>query len=133
MTPETKNLNPRPGVEIVAVKVPEDAIRASISKATGADISIKCDFLFLQFQKCRQQFIQLPPGQYSLIGVSDEITEDKAAELVESVYAEWLGKRFKDYVKGQIYFCDTALESFQSFLKSNGMEGKWVLLKVIKN
>jgi hypothetical protein len=69
-------------------------------------------------------------GQYSLIGVSDEMGEEYCREIVEHLTG--LGYKNYEYTGRTIiheYRLKTALESFHSLLKSKGLERVVVLKK----
>ena len=74
----------------------------------------------------------LPQGNWQLIGLSDEITEDQAKEFMPWLQiANDIG--YFDYSKDYIsYGCKTPLESLQSLLKSLGCEGRHAILKEVK-
>lgn len=85
----------------------------------------------------------LPPGNYELIGISDEITEEQTGKIVAGSFVcvhedgNHFDEYFKDYedqqqiVKSE-YSLQTAKESFQSLLISKGLKGRYAILKTIK-
>lgn len=85
-------------------------------------------------------FIQLPmDGNWQLIGISDEITEEQAKELVltrvdQSSFPTSM--EYYNYLSDRMvhlsFDLDTALESFQSLLQSLGCEGRYAVLKEVK-
>lgn len=84
----------------------------------------------------------LEPGNYELIGISSEITEEQAQGIVES---DWwhdgpqeehgLGKvtYYRDYPNELEDSCElSAIISFKSLLTSKGLKGRYAILKTIK-
>jgi hypothetical protein len=107
----------------VGVKVPEGA--------NGFQISDHVDLVFYEGKPSFKSIIdiQLPPGDYSFLFVTNGITEEQARKIVD-YDDEW--NCYTDYtvpVTSKVC-CDTALESFQSLMKSNSMEGNWAILKI---
>lgn len=88
----------------------------------------KKDIDYLMGANFKEKFeYELPPGNWKLIGISDEISEDQAAEIVVRV-AGWdkvlyydynaSGRDFRDIVEAAF---DKAHPSFQSLLKSKNL------------
>lgn len=89
------------------------------------------------------QKIQLPEGQWELIGKADAVSEEVAAGIVEGEeYIETVDHnaggggrikifRYKDY-GNEDYDCEDALSSFASWLGSLGLEaGKVCIVKKV--
>lgn len=80
--------------------------------------------------------LPLPPGNYELIGISSEITEEQAAGVVEvAVHMEDYEKLVRDgwwNYESEFATLKTALESFQSLLTSKGLKGRYAILKQLK-
>lgn len=80
-------------------------------------------------------FARLPKGNWQLIGLSDEITEEQAASLIDTtlMYKKHKVKsyKYKSYIDGFIGF-ETSLESFKSLMQSLGCEGRYAILKEVK-
>ena len=72
----------------------------------------------------------LPPGSWSIVGWSDELTEDQCADFVdswESVSGDGtiIYQRYPD----EIPKCRTAIKSFQSLLRSHGITDRALIIK----
>lgn len=81
--------------------------------------------------------LPLPPGNYELIGISDEITEEQAEKIAEvAVHMEDYEELVKDgwwnYETGGLGAFSTALESFQSLLTSKGLTKRYAIIKKLK-
>jgi hypothetical protein len=75
--------------------------------------------------------IMLPPGSYEIIGPVLSLSEEQAAQVVQSMNPFITGKVYKDYQTG--YFeSATALESLSSLLKSKGLAGNYLLIRKLK-
>jgi hypothetical protein len=87
--------------------------------------------------KTKQWSCPLPPGSYEIIGPSKSISEEQAAQVVESTIGFDMipphkGDRiFKDYGKEHNWFY-AALESLSSLLKSKGLVGNQLLIRKLK-
>lgn len=74
----------------------------------------------------------LPQGNWQLVGLSDEITEEQASTVIDEpslfVYVDYTAK--VDF--GMKRKFDTALESFKSLMQSLGCEGNYAVLREVK-
>jgi hypothetical protein len=67
----------------------------------------------------------LPPGNWKPLGISAELTEEQAAELVE----DYKGAFFYDYTLS-CYIKKTAVSSFASLMQANAInEPRLILIK----
>lgn len=74
--------------------------------------------------------VWLPKGNYQLIGLAKDVSEELADDIVdENDELSLEGHGFKDYLGTSI--CDTPLESLQSLTQSLGLTNA-VILKLIK-
>lgn len=116
------------------VSVPEDAKDFDLPEQDNSSI--------IQYKSNnRWNTDLLPHGQYSLIGLSDELDELDCRPIVEQyVYMNEDGHHFdvwyKDYedvqqIVGSDYSALTAVESFHSLLKSKGLT-RGVIIKQVK-
>lgn len=133
----TKTLN---GKTILVVEVPEDAHNFEVYE-NNVDGGYCIMFLRGVPDYACQYTGNLPEGQWSILGRAGEIWEEQARGLVSKVYQyennngelvrkEFLG--FQDYEER--FTCPsykTAIESFQSWLKAEGI--KETDLLIIKN
>lgn len=71
----------------------------------------------------------LPPGSYTFIGTTKDISEEQAGEIVSNIFGE--KNRWKDYVSLMIP-CKTATESLRSLLIANNLspELNYAILKL---
>lgn len=74
--------------------------------------------------------VDLPSGEWSIVGWSDELTEDQCADFVdswESVSGDGtiIYQRYPD----EIPKCRTAIKSFQSLLRSHGITDRALIIK----
>lgn len=72
--------------------------------------------------------IELPQGNWQLIVLSDEITEEHAAAIVDISFNS--PRMYKDYIDNLPGF--TAIESFKSFMQSLGCEGRYAVLREVR-
>lgn len=121
------------GEKILLVKVPSDAVEIKHSKIGNWLSWMIPDGDYLEFAPIQD----LPEGNWQLIGLSDEITEEQAKELVD--VSEWYDPYQTPYgaipcYKG--YIDDVwkwqALESFKSLMQSLGCEGRYAVLREVK-
>ena len=78
--------------------------------------------------------ISLPPGKYELIGLSDSMTEDQAAMVVDNYKGDM--SKYAYYENGDTlpgFWCEFATYSFASLLRSHNVTGRVAILKVIDN
>ena len=120
--PTIKNLTEETAA---VVGLPEYAQSFSINKDDGCLYYI---FSWNGFPDVDQ--IILPPGSWSIVGWSDELTEDQCADFVdswESVSGDGtiIYQRYPD----EIPKCRTAIKSFQSLLRSHGITDRALIIK----
>lgn len=111
------------------VEVPEDAKDISIERITTGLM----DMTFL----CLSRKTQIPNGQYSIVGLAKNLTEEQWEGIVE----EWIVYSqgnvpdyfYRNYLKEEIvpsnYSLYTKRESGLSLLKSLGLNGNVLILK----
>lgn len=113
MNPLTLN-----GNALLAVDVPEDAY--------CFEISIEEESISFLFPDGDWDIIDIPhPGNWSILGRLNDITEERAAGLVDGK-----GGLYKDYMaldNGYEYDL-LATESLQSFFRSHGVDGNPLIL-----
>ena len=73
--------------------------------------------------------ISLPPGKYELIGLSDSMTEDQAAMVVEHLHRG----NYYENLDDPFASCASAIECFATWLRANLITGRVAILKVIDN
>jgi hypothetical protein len=80
--------------------------------------------------KFKSNLISIPPGNWQLVCLSDEITQEQASEIIESLDADDGNIAYTDYVNPEsgISF-GYATDSFQSLLKSKQLKGRYAILK----
>jgi hypothetical protein len=110
--------------EFWGVSVPKDAKDITPVKKFGSDTKI----YYTNHNRNRKLLVTMS-GEYSIIGVSDELTEEQYGEIVDS-FGGLSDLWFKNYVKNN-WTKTTALESFHSLLRSKGLERVVVIKKVI--
>lgn len=79
----------------------------------------------------RVYHIKLPPGQWSIVGWSDELTEEQCRMIVPIqyfVHAETTPS-FKDYTGEWSGFINNAKKSFASLLRSHGITDRALIIK----
>ena len=108
--------------EWLLVEVPEDSL--------SVDWNITGKWIYLSPLSFR---IELPTGEWQLIGKGDSLNEQQWGEIVE----RWAGTYFKDYESDPFAKTGTAYmipsSSGMSLLKHNGMEpSQVVILKRLK-
>ena len=81
-------------------------------------------------------FIDLPQGNWTIINVLDDVTEDESEIIVEQVRVKgWKSKAFKNYKnhissnKDSYIFADQSLHSLATSL---GVEGKTIIIYELK-
>lgn len=108
----------------LAFEIPEDTYRLAIIGNVIGDNWADEEFM---------PYETLPPGQYSLVCLSNEVTEEIAGEIVDSWEVESmfgdLSKRYEDYESNRASFYHTAIESFASLLASLGITKRVAILK----
>jgi len=116
------------GVTVLAVKMPNDAIRIHLKPHP-----INPDGLWLWYKvNTNTTGTPLPKGDWSIHAVTTELTEEEAKVLVytDSVpYGDITHYIFVDYLN-ENYECTSAIESIHSLLRSHGIDPneKYVLL-----
>lgn len=111
--------------EYWVVEIPKGAIKFFIALHDGLH------FIW-ELPNGKREIMELPPGNWTLIGISDEITELECQDIVETFS---LDRRtgHKDYGSKYIsYPFSTATQSFQSLLTSKGLKGRYAILKTNK-
>ena len=73
--------------------------------------------------------VPLPEGKWQFVGTTDNLTEELAAELVETIIGYDGTNCFYDYEKD--CYCETAIASFQSWLRANNISGNNAILSKI--
>lgn len=75
--------------------------------------------------------VDLPPGQWSIVGWSDELTEEQAQLICHSIF----GRYYKDFMSKETegyaptWTLETATESFASLLRSHGITDRALIIK----
>jgi hypothetical protein len=112
-----KILHPKEGVKLIAVKVPEGA----------RTFAIELDALFCHMRLGVYELIKLPEGNWTILGLSTELTEEQCIELmpIEDGLYYFNYTKFKNLPNYRV----KAKESFASFLSSEGVEEPCVLLR----
>lgn len=77
----------------------------------------------------RVYHIKLPPGQWSIVGWSDELTEEQCENIVDVSVKQGSYISFVDYEFVDFYH--TATESFASLLRSHGITDRAFIIKKI--
>lgn len=72
--------------------------------------------------------IMLPPGNYTLIGLSDSMTEEQAAMVVTHLHRGSYYENLDDPFAS----CATAKECFATWLRANLIPGRVAILKCIE-
>lgn len=107
------------GERILLFQVPMDGIELHYDHATSA----------LMWDN---GFTYLPTGNWQLIGLSDEITEEQASTVIDEpslfMYVDYTAK--VDF--GMKRKFDTSLESFKSLMQSLGCEGRHAVLREVE-
>jgi hypothetical protein len=110
------------------VSVPEDAKGFLLT-----NIQVDTDLIYPNGYGTFNYVCTLPPGQYELIGVSDELTEEECRGIVQKFhngpYRDY-DREYFDPADDQMPFHLSALESFHSLLRSKGLERVVVIKKV---
>jgi hypothetical protein len=94
--------------------------------------------LFFTFQNTNKEslyygewegdWIELPPGNWQLIGKGDALTEEQWKGIVETEYIEDIGHFPIDY-ETEESDCSSYTESGLSLLRSHGMNENTIILK----
>lgn len=71
--------------------------------------------------------LEVDCGQWSLIGISDEITEEQAAMIVEGDRQGYDG--YVEYERDGNFCNQYAVNSFRSLLRSKQLSGRYSILK----
>jgi hypothetical protein len=113
--------------DVLAVEVPLNADQFEISVQDDGTPSLT----YFSHENIDPTVVCLPPGSYEIIGPVLSLSEEQAAQVVQSMNPFITGKVYKDYQTG--YFeSATALESLSSLLKSKGLEGNQLLIRKLK-
>lgn len=128
-----KHLSPKPGVNLIAVEVPEgamgfelfvDYVNDGLQNDLWWRMPLKLKGLF------EHKFLTIPPGKYTILGIATELPEEVVRELVETTIKYGL-TFYKEYCMVSGLYTRTPLESFQSFCKANGLDkGRWLVMEV---
>lgn len=111
--------------KIIFVSVPNDAECFELAHSqTETRLHFQSEEHFLGFDS-----ITLPQGNWTILNVLDDVTEDDAAKLVGS-FGGWYA-RYGCYEVAFDLNC-TAIESLQSLATSLGVEGKTIILYQLK-
>ena len=127
--------------QVYAVEVPEGATGFNINKyGNGSELN----YWLIAGAKDTLIVIDLPAGNWQLIGTTKEVTNGIAMGLVESHYyreasynpilghyqTSGSSTMFKDYIHGR-FTCDNPVDSLRSLLKSKGLDENknYVLIK----
>lgn len=112
---EFKQLHPKEGIELLAVKVPEGA---SLFKVTDR---LEFDELDQNSGMQMPDYIMLPEGNWQIVGISDQLTEEQCREVMPVSYLPFpnfdpIGFEVNDELGTTIY--NTAKEAFESLMQS---------------
>ena len=77
------------------------------------------------------QTITLTPGNWKLIGISDEMSDKQAATVVEQIESFGRVKRWKDYEFPDSGFY-SALDSFKILLHTKSLTKRYAIIQQIK-
>ena len=106
--------------ELLLVKVPDGS----------SNFKLESFFKWLLYNE--DEFIQLPYGNYQLIGLLKDITEEAAAELVDTTFLHKKHNiklyKYVSYQDGFVGF-ESAKESLQSLCESHGFPENTVIIK----
>lgn len=84
----------------------------------------------------KDYLIDLPQGNWTILNTLDEVTEDEAERLVDSVKVKgWKGNVFKNYrnhISSNKDCFINADQSLQSLATSLGVQGKTIILYQLK-
>lgn len=106
--------------EIYAVKVPEGANNFEICNY-GLNDALEYD------HKGTHAVDDLPPGSYTFLFCTSSATEEQAASVVEMVKLRG-NVRYTDYTR-EYMWCETAIDSLRSLLRSKGCEGECAVVR----
>ena len=76
--------------------------------------------------------IHIPPGSWSIVGWSDELTEEQMKGIVEGNNGGENDTMFMDYPSKDKFMCylhRTATQSFASLLRSHGITDRALIIK----
>lgn len=108
----------------LAVMVPEGATQIRIGKASGN----------LHFYLGFARWIELPPGQYDIVGMSNEIGEDMVKWIVSGNNGGVNDTRWQDYDVNinlfAIFTKHSPTESLATLLSSKGITGNCLIIKI---
>ena len=116
--------------KIIFVSVPNDAARFEIDE----------DLFYLTPQTDISQIIELPQGNWTILNVLDDVTEDESALLIAEIdpeiYFENTATRerlptYIDYMDDGEYYLSPK-NSIKSLATSLGVEGKTIILYELK-
>lgn len=113
---------------VFAVKIPDDATDLYLSEVLNNRLYYHCGDI--------PGFVDLPPGSYTLLFCSKDVTEELARKVVEWFNNEVTrehGKYYDYSQKSRTHtvadkFFETALESFSSLLQSQSILGNHAIL-----
>jgi hypothetical protein len=102
----------------ILVEIPESSYGLRVFNDERPYVS----FYEKQLWELKNPRIYLPPGKWEPLGLSTDLTEESAQKVVDNVESE-RGILYGDYVhsSGGLKWFDTALESFNSLLRSKGI------------
>lgn len=95
----------------LVVELPEGAIEPRITQPFGIYLTVNDRFGFNR--------IKLPPGNWRIIGMLSEVTEEQAFNIVQSFKFKG-GYLYNNYITGNRDTTDTALESLESAILVEG-------------
>lgn len=118
---QIKELKPRPGITLLAVKLPEGAMLPYIHR----------NRLLFDLPKCECDMIKLPEGNWQLLGIATEIPEEVWQGIVESrwdYYKNYLCPKDGNVGNYKRLVCITATESAMSFLSAHDIDPNSIIL-----
>ena len=108
------------GITILLVEVPEGAKEFDISDMGS---------LIYYVEWGNSGYIDLPQGQYQILGKSTELSEEQMKEICDTD-----GKGYMNYLEHpKNSYCKTVQESYLSLLEANGIVGNQLVLIKIKD
>lgn len=113
-----KQLHPKERVTLLAVKVPDGAYNFEVTNSPDGSLSM----LEFYSDEAWDQYIDLPKGNWQLLGTPDQITEDVWSGIVEArwdYYKNYLTPKDGNVGNYNRLVCKTATESAISFLEAN--------------
>lgn len=126
-----KTFTNKKGISYLFLEVPEDSHKFLIERYPSIN-----EYQSLWFYENHgverlhpKASIKLPQGNYELIGLSKDVSESQAAEIVHEYDELSLeGHGFEDYIGTSI--CDTAKESLSSLVQSLCLNNAIILKKI---